>query len=265
MGNRRAGPRVGAGDRRRRLVDLSWVLVDRDLRVSYGGAAFGLLWAPATVIVQVLVLGFVFVRILPLDIDDYPAFLFTGIAAWHLMSSAIGGASDAFTMNRDLVRRPGFPDVVLPLVTTLRTFAAYLLGLPALVLVLVAAGRLETTALALPLVLVVTAAVVTGPAYLVATWHVRHRDVGHLVRVLLGVLFYATPVFYAEDRLPDRYAWISDVNPLAGVVSLHRQVLYEGSWPDPTRLASTLGFAAAGLVVGALAFGRARSHLADDL
>lgn len=259
----RRDPIEGSG--RRRLIDLSWVLVDRDLRVSYGGAVFGLLWAPATVVVQVFVLSFVFARVVPLGIDDYPAFLFTGVAAWHLLSSAIGNAAAAFTVNRDLVRRPGFPDVVLPLVTTLRTMVAYVLGLPVLVGVLLVSGRLEPSALALPLVLAITAAVVIGPAYVVATLQVRHRDVDHLVRVLLGVLFYATPVFYAEGSLPDRYGWVSDVNPLAGVVALHRQVLYEGVWPDPGRMATTLGFAVAGLGVGALAFRRARAHLADDL
>lgn len=249
----------------RRVVELASVLVGRDLRVSYGGAVFGLLWSPATVIVQVAVLSFVFVRVVPLGVDDYPAFVFSGAMVWHLASSAINGGSEAFTANRDLVRRPGFPDAVLPFVTTARSLAAYLLGLPVLLAVLAVSGRFSVTALALPLVVLVTVVVVAGPAHLVATCNVRHRDIGHLVRVLLGVLFYATPVFYAEDRLPGRYQWVSDLNPLAGVVSLHRQVLYDQSWPDPHRLATSLAFAAAGAVLSALVFRRAAAHLADDL
>ena len=256
---------TGSATGRRRLVDLSLALVGRDLRISYGGAAFGLLWAPATVIVQVVVLGFVFGRVVPLEIDDYPAFLFTGLAAWQLLSSGIGTAADAFVDNRDLVRRPGFPDIVLPLVTTVRTVAAYLLGLPVLLAVLAASGRLTVSLLALPVVLVVSALVVAGPAFVVATLHVGHRDVGHLTRVVLGVLFYVTPVFYSGDRLPDRYRWVSDLNPLAGVVRLHRAVLYEGAWPAATDLLVTLGFAFVALVIGLAVFGRADAHLADEL
>lgn len=254
-----------ASDTRRHVADLARVLVDRDLRVSYGGAAFGLLWSPATVIVQVAVLSFVFVRVVPLEVEDYPAFVYSGIMVWHLASTAITAGSEAFTANRDLVRRPGFPEAVLPLVTTMRTLAVYLLGLPVLLVVLAASGRLGMTAVALPVVVVLSVLVVTGPAYLVATLNVRHRDVGHLARVLVGVAFYATPVFYAEERVPDRYAWVADVNPLAGVVGLHRQVLYEQAWPDPLRLASSLGFALVGIAVGAIVFRRAATHLADEL
>lgn len=256
---------ASVGGRRRRLVDLAVVLVDRDLRISYGGAAFGLLWAPATVIVQVVVLAFVFDRVVPLDVDDYPAFLFAGVAAWHLLSSAISGSCEAFVSNRDLVRRPGFPDVVLPVVTVGRALASYALGLPLLLVVVGVSGRLGIEALALPLVLAIAALVIIGPAFVVAVLQVRHRDIVHLVRVGLGVLFYATPVFYAEERLPDRYAWIADVNPLAGVVTLHRQVLYDGSWPDPGRMASTLGFAVVGLAVAAFVYRRVAPDLADDL
>lgn len=257
--------RPGRPVARRRMADLAVVLVRRDLRISYGGAVLGLLWAPATVVLQVLVLSFVFGSVVPLDIDDYPAFLFTGVAVWHLMSSAIAGSSEAFTTNRDLVRRPGFPDVVLPLVTMGRALAAYGLTLPILLAVLAASGRLRIEVIALPVVVAVASLVISGPTFLVAALQVRYRDVGHLVRVALGVLFYATPVFYAADRLPDRYAWVADVNPLASVVTAHREVLYGGSWPDPGRLAVACAFAAVGVLVGAIAYRRLAPHLADDL
>lgn len=256
---------TAVGTSRRRLVDLAVALVDRDLRVTYGGAAFGLLWAPATILVQAAVLSFLFVRVVPLGVEDYPAFVLTGLVGWHLVASAIAAGSDAFTANRDLVRRPGFPDLVLPLVTTGRSLAAYMLGLPAVAVVLLATGRLGVTALALPLVAATGVLVATGPAYLVATLNVAHRDVGHLVRVLLAVLFYLTPVLYALERLPDGYRWLGDVNPIAGVVVLHRQVLYEGAWPGPGRLAATALLGLAVLALGLLVHQRAAGHLADDL
>ena len=98
----------------RRYSDLAVVLVGRDLRVSYGNAALGLLWAPLEALVQVAVLSFLFVRVVPLDIPDYVAFVFTGVTVWQLMSSSLVHGTEAFTGNRDLVRRPGFPTPLLP-------------------------------------------------------------------------------------------------------------------------------------------------------
>ena len=250
---------------RRRAVDLATVLVHRDLRLSYGGAVFGLLWAPATVVAQVVVLGFIFDRVVPLDIEDYPAFLFSGLLVWHLLSSALNGSTGAFTDNRDLVRRPGFPDAVLPLVAIGRSVAGYVLALPVLVLVLVASGRLSVTALALPVVVAATVALLAGPGYVIGVLNVRHRDIDHLTRVVLGVVFYATPVFYPQERLPDGWAWLGDVNPLAAVVTLHRQVLYDGDWPDPPRLLAVLAWAGLGALLAARVHRSSAWRLADDL
>jgi lipopolysaccharide transport system permease protein len=248
-----------------RFRDLTRVLVDRDLSIRYGSTAFGLLWAPSLVLVQMAVLSFIFVRVVPLDVDDYPAFLFSGLLAWHLASTALGSGGDAFTGNRDLVRRPGFPLLVLPVVGAARAVTAYLLALPVLLLVVAASGRLTPSAIALPVVAVTTLLLVLGPALVVATLNVRYRDVGPFVQVLLSVVFYATPVFYAEEQLPDRFRWIADANPLAWVVTLHRQVLYDGSWPDLGRLAASLVVAVVCLALALVLFRRAEAHLADEL
>jgi lipopolysaccharide transport system permease protein len=250
---------------RRRVLDLATVLVHRDLRLSYGGAAFGLLWAPATVLAQVAVLGFLFDRVVPLGIDDYLTFLLSGLLVWHLVSSALNGSTGAFTANRDLVRRPGFPDAVLPLVTVGRAAAGYALALPVLLVAVAVTGRLAVTALALPVILLATLVLLGGPAYVVAVLNVRHRDVDHLTRVLLGIAFYATPVFYPEERLPDGWAWLSDLNPFAAVVTLHRQVLYSGEWPSAGRLLALAAWAVAGLAVAGVVHRRSAWRLADDL
>lgn len=249
----------------RRVVDLAVVLVGRDLRVSYGHALLGLLWAPLSALVQVLVLGFVFVRVLPLGVDDYAVFVFTGVTVWQLALVALIGGAEAFTGNRDLVRRPGFPTAVLPLTTIGSALAGYALSLPVLLLAVALAGRLTVAAAALPVVLVAAVLVLTGPAFLVATLNVRFRDVRHLVGLLLGVLFYVTPVFYAAERIPERYRWVAELNPLALAVRLHRQVLYDGEWPDVSRLGRCTLLGLAGAAAGYAVFRRFESHLSDDL
>lgn len=249
----------------RRTLDLAVVLVGRDLRASYGNAALGVLWAPATALVQVGVLSFLFLRVVPLDIPDYAVFVFTGVAMWQLLSGALVRSAEAFTENRDLVRRPGFPTPVLPVVTIGGALSAYLLGLPVLLAFLAASGRLRASALLVPVVAVVGALVVAGPAMVVATVNVRYRDVRHLVGAAVGILFYLTPVFYDVERIPERYRWVADANPLALAVRLHREVLYDGRLPDAGRLVACLAFGVVGIAAGALVHRRAAAHLPDDL
>jgi lipopolysaccharide transport system permease protein len=249
----------------RRVADLAVVLVGRDLRVSYGHALLGLIWAPLAALVQVLVLGFVFVRVLPLGVDDYAVFVFTGVTVWQIALVALIGGAEAFTGNRDLVRRPGFPTAVLPFTTIGSALAGYALSLPVLLVAAALADRLTVAALAIPLVLAVEVLVLAGPVLLVATLNVRFRDVRHLVALLLGVAFYATPVFYAADRIPQRHRWVADYNPLALVVRLHRSALYDGAWPDAAILLRCTLIGVGGALLGYAVFRRFESHLADDL
>lgn len=249
----------------RRSVDLAVVLVARDLRASYGTAALGLLWAPLTALVQVAVLSFLFLRVVPLDIPDYAAFLFSGIAMWQLLSGALVRSTEAFTENRDLVRRPGFPTAVLPLVTVGGATSAYLLSLPVLLGMLAVTDRLRPSAALLPVVILAAASVVAGPALVVASANARFRDVRHVVGAAVGVLFYLTPVFYDVQRIPERFRWIADANPLALVVRLHRQVLYEGTAPSAGLLAASFAVGVVGTSLGVAVHRRSAAHLADDL
>lgn len=249
----------------RRAVDLAIVLVRRDLRAGYGGAVLGILWSPVATLVQVLVLSFLFQRVVPLDIDDYPAFLFTGLLSWQLAVATIVGGADSLTANRDLVRRPGFPVRVLPLVAAGGALSGYLLALPVLAVVLLASGRVGITAVALPAVIAVEVLLLLGPAYVVARVNVRFRDVRHVVGIGLGIVFYLTPVFYDLGRVPERWRWIIDLNPLSVPVRLHRQILYTGEWPDPDLFAVGAGIGVVGTAVGLAVLERGEAHLVDDL
>lgn len=250
---------------RRRAVDLAIVLVRRDLRAGYGGAVLGILWSPVATLVQVLVLSFLFERVVPLGIDDYPAFLLTGLLSWQLALATIVGGAESLTGNRDLVRRPGFPVGVLPLVAAGGALSGYLLALPVVAVFLLVSGRLDPSAIGLPAVIFVELLLVLGPAYLVARFNVRFRDVRHVVSIGLGIVFYLTPVFYEAGRVPERFRWIIDLNPLAIPVRLHRQVLYTGEWPDPILLSIGFCVGLVGTAVGFASLRRAEAHLVDDL
>jgi lipopolysaccharide transport system permease protein len=91
-------------------------------------------------------------------------------------------------------------------------------------------GRVPATAVLLPVLVVVQLVVTVGPAYLVAAVNVFLRDTGHLVAILLGLLFYATPVFYSH--VPQRYRTILGLNPMAHLVRAYREILLYGHLPS---------------------------------
>src|SRR3990172_511666 len=112
------------------LVDLLIILIGRDMKLRYRRSVLGLAWTLLNPLAQLLVLNFVFSRILPLNIPNYPSFLFVGLLAWSWFQSSLINGTGAIVDNRDLIKRPGFPEAILPLVTVSANFIHFLLALP---------------------------------------------------------------------------------------------------------------------------------------
>lgn len=244
--------------------DLIRELVVRDIRLRYSGSILGLGWSQLAALSQVGIMMFVFGRVVRLGIPHYPAFVLAGMGPWLWFVGSIGAAAASVVEGRDLVRRPGFPPAVLPLVAVGTALINFVLTIPVILLTVgLVTGTVPTTAALLPVLLVVQLMVMLGPAYLVAALNVFLRDTGHLVAIVLGLLFYATPVFYSH--VPARYQVILGLNPMAHVVSAYRQVLLFGSVPSwKALLAMTLG-GAAGTWIGYKAFTSRQRWFAEEL
>jgi lipopolysaccharide transport system permease protein len=213
-------------------IDLVLTLVRRQLVLRYRRSVLGIAWSQLAPLALLGVLAFVFSVVVPLRIPHYALFVIVGLLPWSWFASGISAATESVVEGRDLVRLPGFPTTLLPVVAVTTHLVHFLLALPALVaVVLIVLHQLPLTLAALPLVLVVQFLVMVAPSYLLAAMNVRHRDVSHLVAVALLPLFYASPVFYRVEQVPSRYHWLYDVNPLAQLIVAYRDVLLFGRWP----------------------------------
>jgi ABC-type polysaccharide/polyol phosphate export permease len=90
--------------------------------------------------------------------------------------------------------------------------------------------------LGVPLLFVVQFLLTCGVALFVSTATVFFRDLEHITDVLLTLLFYATPIIYSADRLPEDYEWVVRINPLAPVMEGWRDVLLDGELPGTSFL-----------------------------
>ena len=172
------------------LRDLISVLVARDMKLRYKRSVLGFAWSLLYPLAQMLVLGFIFGTVLPLNIPNYPSFLICGLLAWNWFSTSLYQSAEAIVGNRDLIRRPGFPPVVLPVVTVTSNLLHFLLALPMLALFLFLNDiHLTPAVLVLPLVIAVQFIFTLSLAYLIATFNVTFRDTQYLLGIFLTLGF----------------------------------------------------------------------------
>jgi len=263
------GAADGVSAQRRRWIhrrDLLRELVVRDLKLRYERSLLGVLWSVLSPLAQLVVFVLVFQHVLRLDIPDYPLFVFIGVVTWSWTREGLMRCATAVTGNRDLVRQPGFPLYLLPIVSLATPLFDLIVALPLVAILLVASGgTLTLAALLLPVVLALHFLLLQGVGYVLAATHVTYRDTGHLLGVALMLGFYLTPVFYDIGSLP---AWIRPVyavNPIAHLIAAYRDILMHGRPPEAGVLVMLAAIGAAVSWLGYAVFKRASDRFVEEI
>jgi len=246
--------------------DLLWVLVSRDFKLRYRRSVLGVAWSLLNPLLQLLIFRFTFGTLLPLHIPDYTVFLFIGLLAWAWFQSSLLAATGAIVDNGSLIRQPGFPDSILPVVIIISNLTNFLFAFPILLLFLGAAGHGVTPALgALPIVICVQGLFTLSLAYLLASMHVFFRDTQYLVGVGLMLGFYLSPVFYASSYIPHQYQRIYRLNPVGHLIDAYRSVFIAGRYPDFAALAAIAAGSALMLAWTYFLFSRTRYRFIEEV
>lgn len=246
-------------------VDVALHLVRMELATRHRGSIFGWLWALGPPVFQLAATYFLFSRVIPLGVEDYPVFLLVGILAWGWFASSLGSATVSLESRRDLVLRPGFSTELLPITAVLVALVDYLIALPVLFVALGFTVGLQPEAVILPVLLLIQLLYTLGFALAVAPLQVFLRDTRQFVVLLVSVGFWLTPIFYRRSQVPDSLAWLYDVNPMAHLIVAQRCVLLGGELPPAGPM---IVVALAGLVVlvaGYAVFVRSRHAVPEHL
>src|SRR5438552_6050921 len=203
------------------------------------------------------------------ELDHYPLFLLTGLAAWVFFSTALQSSTRSMLDNVNLIRKTRFPRQLVPLSVVaahLVSFAAMLLLV--LVLNFVALGRVRATEwLAIPLSALFVC-FVSGLALAAASLNVVFRDVEFIVAAALVPLFFLTPILYPLSTLAHHHHVIEVIhwaNPLSPAVEAVRAPLFLGHmpfWGDALYLVVASAFA---LALGAFVFSRVDDQIAIEV
>ncbi len=205
-------------------------LVTRDLRVRYARSVLGYLWTVLDPLLMSGIYFIVFVYILDRgDIGHQPYFLFLviGLLSWQWFSASLTDTSRALTSEAKLVRSTNLPRQIWVVRVILSKGVEYLLSLPVLVTFLVVylirgEAHVNPWMLLFPLAVLLEAVALLGLGLTLAPTTVLVTDMQRVVRIVLRMLFYATPVIYTTHLVPqpwDRLTWL---NPMTGILEMMR-------------------------------------------
>ena len=269
------GPTAFSGDPRRFLALTTW-LAFMDFKVRYFGSALGYLWQLVRPLLLFGVLYVVFTKFVRFNegVRYFPAILLTGIMLFTFFSDATSMAVTSVLDRENLVRKIQFPRIVVPLSVVLTAFFNLLVNVVAVMVFVLATGVDPHWTWALfPLIVLAFGVLAVGVAMLVSALYVRFRDVKPIWEVALQVLFYASPILYALEIVPDeRIQKAILFNPIAALLQQGRHWLIDPSAPSAAqaiggaeRLLVPGGIVVAIFVLGLWVFTRQAPRIAEDL
>lgn len=238
----------------------------RTLRARYQQSLLGWLWAFIQPAAQAAILTVVFTRLVPVDTGGTPyvAFAYLATASWAFLSSSLTDMTSSLVDNMNLVNKIYFPREVLPLAAMLARLVDFAIA-GALFIGIALYYRIPVFPaglLVLPVVVLVQMALVVGLGLTAAAMNVFVRDVRSVLLLATQLWFYASPVIYPVQAVPERYRWFYDLNPMVGIIEAYRDLLLRGRLPD-----ASLGTAAVVTMVlcglGYVLFKRVEFRFAD--
>ena len=233
------------------LWDLLRSLVDRDIKLMYKRSALGVAWTLINPLLQLLVFVGVFQIIIKIEIPQYASYVFTGLLVWNWFQNSLFQATGIIISSRPLIRQPGFPIPILPVIVVMTGLIHFVLALPVLVIFLLIDGvQLTPLILVLPLLQLIQFTLTVTLSYFLAALNVTFRDTQHTLGVLLQFLFYLTPIFYELQSIPDHYWMAYGLNPMVHLVTCYRQILVWGVQPDWLALSIIWGITLVMLPIG---------------
>ncbi len=208
-----------------------WLLTIRDLRVRYSTSVLGYFWSILDPLVMSGIYWFVFTQVFEKKVGEHPyiVFLLAALLPWMWFTGAVGDCSRAFLREARLIRSTKIPRTIWVNRLVLSKGIEFVASIPVLAGFAIFAGaQLHWQVVFFPLAILLQTVLLIGVGLIVAPLVVFFRDLERAIKLVLRFLFYASPIIYGLDDLPDSIQKIAAFNPLAGIFSLYRSAFFPG-------------------------------------
>lgn len=116
-----------------------------------------------------------------------------------------------------------------------------------------------------PLVLAVQYVLLLGISLILSSVTVYFRDLQHFIGVILQLLFYATPIVYSMETIPENFRWILQINPMTYIIEGFRNIFYYQKMPDLKMLGIIFIVGIVTCIVGYMIFNKLQKRFAEEL
>lgn len=242
--------------------------VKRDFKSRYTGSVLGVLWSVFQPLAMILVYTVIFSQVMKSKLSGmeavpfaYSIYLCAGVLNWNLFQDMLFGCVNVFLNNANLMKKVSFPRICLPAIAVSNSLLNYIIGFSLFLVFMLLIGKFPwSTFLFVLLGLLVQITFTVGLGIGLGVLNVFFRDIGQMLNVVLQFWFWFTPVVYPLKIVPERLAWLMELNPMYHIVSVYQSVFVYNQVPQLGKLAAVFILS---LLLGAWSLRIYRKHVGE--
>lgn len=239
--------------------------VQKEIRGRYKNSFLGILWSFLNPLLQLAVYAIIFPLILKTTQEHYVIFLCAGLIPWTYFTTTLTQSAFTIIANGNIVKKVYFPREILPIAVVSSATINFMISSLIIVAFVVFSGLgLSWYIIFYPLILLVQYVFSLGIAFVLSSITVYLRDLEHLIGIILQVMFYATPIVYSLETIPETFRGIMGLNPMAHIITAYRNIFYNQTMPDLTMLGIIFVLSIVLCVVGYMIFNKLQKGFAEE-
>jgi ABC-2 type transport system permease protein len=229
--------------------------IARSIKTRYKRSFLGVVWTMLNPLLTMAILTLVFSNLFRFSVEAYPVYILSGLTAWNFFSSSTNAAMGDMMWSGSLLSRIYVPKSVFAVSAIGTGLVNLTIALIPLFFITILLGvKITPAVLVMPVAILFLAMFALGIGLLLSAAAVYFGDMVPVYEVSLMLWFYATPIIYPMDIIPENLVWIFKLNPLYYLVTLFRDPLYSGVVPGLSYWLIGGGCAVVALVLGSIVF-----------
>mgnify|MGYP000944914278 CR=1 FL=1 len=212
--------------------DLVFFLVRRDITARYKRSVLGIAWTMLNPLGMMIVLSIVFSQVFRVAMENYPAYVLSGLIAWTFFSQTSANSISVIVWGGDLFQRIYIPRSIFVISTIITGLVNLVLSMVPLILVmLVTKVPLSFTILLAPIAMLLISLFSLGIGLLLSTIGIYFADIVEMYSIIVTAWMYLTPIIYPLTILPVGVQNWLQLNPLVHLVEFFRGFVFYGQVP----------------------------------
>lgn len=214
----------------KKFVSLIWILGMKNLKLRYKNSVLGFLWSLLNPIMYLVIFSFVFGNVFN-DIERYPLYALTGLFFWNFFSSTSIQIIESLINSAGVLKSINVPTIAFPLGGLLSSLLSFFFTMIPFTIMMFAFGMKLGWPILQFIPLLITFSFFTfGIGLILSSMNVYFRDIQIAWSTFMPAIFYATPIAYTYNIIPEQYKLIALLNPLYYYIDAIRNLLYFNKW-----------------------------------